>query len=57
MAAITEMHKAANDAQARYWLRRNGFQSVNGLWMDRNNRWARCEPMPSGKVMIYVWVV
>lgn len=57
MPAITETHKAANDAMARYWLRCNGFQSVNGRWMDSNNRWASCEHMPSGKVMIYVGVV
>lgn len=57
MAAITETHKAANDAMARYWLQSNGFQSVNGRWMDSNNRWARCELMPSGKVMICVGVV
>lgn len=57
MPAITETHKATNDAMARYWLQRNGFQSVSGQWMDSNNRWARCEPMPSGKVMIYVGVV
>lgn len=54
MAAITKTHKAANDAMARYWLHQNGFQSVNGRWIDSGNRWARCEPMPSGKVMIYV---
>ncbi|MGL4757308.1 MAG: hypothetical protein ACRCXB_33565 [Aeromonadaceae bacterium] len=57
MPAITETHKAANDAMARYWLKLKGFQSVNGRWMDSNNRWARCEFMPSGKVMIYVGVV
>ena len=57
MAAITETHKAANDAMARYWLQQNGFQSVNGRWMDNSNRWARCELMPSGKVLIYVGVV
>lgn len=57
MPAITETHKAANDAMARYWMLRNGFQSVNGRWMDSNNRWARCELTPRGKVMIYVGVV
>jgi len=34
MAAITETHKAANDAMARYWMQCNGFQSVNGRWME-----------------------
>lgn len=56
MAAITETHKVANDAMARYWLQQNEFQYINGRWMDGDNRWARCEPMPSGKVMIYMGV-
>ena len=54
MPAITETHKAANDAMARYWLQRNGFQLVSGRWMDSNNRWARREALASGRVMIYV---
>jgi len=56
MAAITQMHKAPNDAMARYWLQKNGFKCINGHWMDNKSRWARCEPMPSGKIMIKVGV-
>lgn len=57
MAAITETHKAANDAMARHWLKINGFELVGDKWIGGTRRWARCEPMPSGKVMIYVGVV
>lgn len=56
MAAITQTHKAPNDAMARYWLQQNGFQCVNGRWMDKQSKLARCEPMPSGKIMIKVGV-
>lgn len=56
MAAITQTHKAPNDAMARYWLHQNGFQCVNGRWMDKQSRRARCEPMPSGKILIKVGV-
>lgn len=57
MPAITETHKAANDAMARYWLQQNGFQLVNGRWIDKGSRWDRCEMLLSGRVMIYVGVV
>lgn len=57
MAAITETHKADNEVMAHMWLRRNGFELSNGQWMDTKSRWARCEPMQSGKIMIYVGVV
>lgn len=57
MPAITETHKAEDAAMARLWLYFNGFQSVSGRWMDSNNRWARCEALVSGRVMIYVGVV
>lgn len=56
MAAITQTHKAQNDAMARYWLQQNGFQCINGRWMDNKSRWARCEPMTSGKILIKVGV-
>lgn len=57
MAAITQTHKAPNDAMARYWLQQNGFQCVNGRWMDKQSKWARCEPMLGGKILIKVGVV
>lgn len=56
MAAITQTHKAPNDAMARYWLQQNGFKCINGRWMDKQSKWARCEPMPSGKILIKVGV-
>lgn len=56
MRAITETHKTANHAMAAKWLSDNGFVSVNGALIDKKNRWAKVEGLPSGKVMIKVGV-
>ena len=56
MRAITDTHKMPNYAMAVKWINDNGFASVNGALINKTNRWAKIERLPSGKVLIKVGV-
>ncbi len=56
MRAITDTHKLPNHAMAAKRLNDNGFVSVNGALINKSNKWARVERLPSGKVLIKVGV-
>ncbi len=56
MRAITDTHKLPNNAMAAKWLNDNGFVSVNGALINKSNKWAKVERLPSGKILIKVGV-